>query len=98
MRRPAIDRPLLHRGRDLIGERRVELVALFHAPAQRRIRGLRESRSHLVETEDVGAEELGKLGARLGRDGDRALLGNGPYGSRTRQRHDETSLAESERT
>ena len=57
--------PVLHRGRDGVGDRRVQLGALFDRRDDRLVHRLRQACLHLGLGEDVGAEDLAR---RLARD------------------------------
>ena len=56
--RPVLERPLLHRLRDRVGERGVELGAAGDRRAQLRVDVLGQALALLGEAEDVGAEDL----------------------------------------
>ena len=60
VRGAVLDRPVLHRRRDGVGDRRVERLAVRDRPAQRLIDRLRQARLLHVVVEHEAAERLGR--------------------------------------
>ena len=60
VRRAVLDRPLLHRGRDRVGDRDVERLAVRHRAAQRVINRLGETRLLDFVVEHEAAERFGR--------------------------------------
>ncbi len=56
--RSLLERPLLHRLGDTVGNRRIELGAILDRRKERLVLGLGETRLHLVKTEEVLTEHL----------------------------------------
>ena len=65
MRRALLERPVLHRRRDLVGERRVEGLAQLDGPLQAAEDLLRQALALGDGAEDVGAEDAGAGGGQV---------------------------------
>ena len=83
VRGAVLDRPILHRRGDGVGDRGVERLAVRDRPAQRLVRGLRQPRLLFGVVEHEAAEPIARAG--LQRRGSLALLAfcNRPVANRT---------------